>query len=141
MMLKIPAGSELNKLVAVVVMEYTVYHYDKDYAENCYYMLMDEGFNPVVPMVNRAGERKTEAEAWADAPDFSADWNLIKPIAEKLRGEKWELKTNMSMDGYGATFVCDWYTGAISNLFFTSYADDLAHAVCLAALQAKGYKP
>ena len=50
---------------------YTVYHYDKDYAENCYYMLMDAAFDPVVPMFK--GARKTEAEAWADVPRFSDD--------------------------------------------------------------------
>jgi hypothetical protein len=140
-MLKIPAGPELNALVATVVMGYTVYHYDKDHAANCYYMLMDVEFNPIVWMKDRAGERTTEAEAWADSPDFSHDWNAIRLIVDKLRADKFELKTNMSMDGYGATFLRDWYTGAISTLHVTSYSDDLAHAVCLAALQAKGYRP
>lgn len=52
---------------------YTVYHYDKDYAKNCYFMLMDAEFDPVVTSSFRAGERKTEDEAWSDAPGFTYD--------------------------------------------------------------------
>ena len=123
-MLKIPAGHELDALVATVVMEYVL-----DYE------FIDSMRRPSVPSL------RDNYDEWGMLPDFSADWNCIKLIAEKLRGENFVLRTNMSMTGYGATFYADWETGAIVGIHETSYADDLAHAVCLAALQAKGYRP
>jgi hypothetical protein len=123
-MLKIPAGPELNVLVAKVVMEYVL---DYEFADSL--------GAPAVPAL------RDNYDEWGILPDFSHDWNCIKPIAEKLRAENFVLRTNMSMDGYGATFHRGWETGAISGLTETSYASDLAHAVCLAALQAKGYRP
>lgn len=122
-MLKIPAGPELNRLVATVVMEYVL---DYEFADTV---------GPCVPAL------RDGYDEWGVLPDFSHDWNCIKTIAEKLRAENVELRTNMSLNGYGATFYAGWETGAISGITETSYAGDLAHAVCLAALQAKGYKP
>lgn len=123
-MLNIPAGQKLNMLVATVVMEYAL---DYEFA--------DTMGAPCVPSL------RDNYDEWGVLPDFSADWNCIKLVAEKLRRENFVLRTNMSMDGYGATFHAGWETGAISGLTVTSYAQDLAHAVCLAALQAKGYRP
>ncbi len=62
-------------------------------------------------------------------------------IAEKLRAECFELRTNMCLGGYGATFRADWETGAITPIRATHYDDDLAVAVCRAALDVKGYTP
>jgi hypothetical protein len=65
---------------------YTVYHYDKDYPDQCYYMLMTPDFDPYIfqdiarfgdeirTRGYRAAERKTEDEAWADAPELTLDW-------------------------------------------------------------------
>lgn len=115
-MLKIPAGASLDALVAEHVMEWKR-------LPNCDALHQGDTCNH------------------DQVPSYSRDWNCIKPVAEKLRGENFVLRTNMSMDGYGATFHRGWETGAISGLTVTSYADDLAHAVCLAALEAKGYRP
>ena len=52
---------------------YWVYHYDKDHANNCYYQLLDQDLSPVELLSYRAELRKTETEAWADAPNFSSD--------------------------------------------------------------------
>lgn len=80
-------------------------------------------------------------DEWGVLPDFSSDWNCIKLIAEQLRGQGFVLRTNMSLDGYGATFHRGWETSAISpSVDVTVYRADLAHAVCLAALEAIGVK-
>lgn len=80
---------ELDSRVARAL-GYTVYHYDKDHAENCYYMLMDAEF---VPVNFIDGSRKTEAEAWSDAPRFSSDLaaaqSLEAVVAERGLQEKY----------------------------------------------------
>lgn len=94
---------------------YTVYHYDKDYAENCYYMLMDAQFNPVVSMFK--GARQTEAEAWGDAPMFSADpeaAHLLEDEIERRDLQRSYIVALLSGVGsdveYAATHV--WYADA-----------------------------
>ncbi|OKP91395.1 hypothetical protein [Paenibacillus sp. P32E] len=57
---------ELNRALAEL-MGYSIYHYDKDVEENCYYMLVDPTGD------YQQLDRKTEAEAWADAPDYCTD--------------------------------------------------------------------
>lgn len=82
-----PAGGEMDRLIAEKVMGYTVYHYDKDHPNNCYYMLMDADFDPVLFTGNyRDSEKKTEEEAWNDCPEFSTDilaaWEVVKKLGE-----------------------------------------------------------
>ena len=69
---------------------------------------------------------------------YSADWNLIKPIAAAMRARAFVLSINQSADGYGARFRRDWDTGAISGDKYSAitYDADMARAVCLAALKA-----
>ena len=74
---------ELNEQCAKAL-GYTVYHYDKDYAENCYYQLMDEELDPVIMFPFRAGERKTEDEAWADVPAFSTDYEAARILEDEI---------------------------------------------------------
>ncbi|MDH6427246.1 MULTISPECIES: hypothetical protein [unclassified Paenibacillus] len=51
-------------------MGYTIYHYDKDVAERCYFELTaPDGY----PEIVFGGERKTELEAWADVPNYCND--------------------------------------------------------------------
>lgn len=74
--------AELNRLIAERVMGYWVYHYDKSSREHCYYVLLDKDMNTVAPFDSReginTGHRKTEAGAWADTPEYTAD-----PIARE----------------------------------------------------------
>lgn len=57
---------QLNRALAEL-MGYTVYHYDKDVPERCYYMLVDPtGDYSTI-------ERPTEAIAWLDEPWFTGD--------------------------------------------------------------------
>jgi hypothetical protein len=123
-MLDLPAGIALNIAVASHVMGYTLdYEFD------------DLHGAPTVPAL------RDGADEWGLLPDFSRDWNCIKLIAEKLREGRFMLSTNMSADGYGATFRRDWSECAISPpMYATCYREDLAHAVCLAALDAVGVK-
>lgn len=72
---------ELNKQLAIKL-GYTVYHYDKDRAENCYYSLQDPHGDPVISIF-REGERKTEEGAWADTPNFDSDLNLLFEILNR----------------------------------------------------------
>lgn len=69
---------------------------------------------------------------------YSADWNLIKPIAAAMRQRGCVLNINQSADGWGARFRSDWDTGAISGgrVSAAVYDADMARAVCLAALKA-----
>lgn len=86
--LKNLSNAELNIAVAKAA-GYWVYHYDKDHPSSCYYMLClpDSVDSVVVDDFSRfresgwhAGERKTEEEAWKDAPYFSTDLNKIWPL-------------------------------------------------------------
>ncbi|OMD66030.1 hypothetical protein BSK62_13260 [Paenibacillus odorifer] len=60
---------QLNRALAEL-MGYTVYHYDKDVAERCYFELTaPDGY----PEIVFGGERITELEAWADVPNYCND--------------------------------------------------------------------
>lgn len=79
-------GKELNKMVGEKVMEYLIYHYDKDVPDNCYYMLMDEHFDLVAGYEGiHIGERKTEELAWDDCPKFSEDISAAWEVVEKMK--------------------------------------------------------
>jgi hypothetical protein len=60
-----------------------IYHYDKDIAENCYYLLVDSDFDAVNPF----NYRKTEAECWEkDLPGWPANiadaWELVEEMGK-----------------------------------------------------------
>lgn len=84
--------TELNKQIALKL-GYSVYHYDKGYPADCYYMLMTPDFNPVV--LGRDGERKTEDAAWGDCPNWQENIGLAMELVgnrdfEALKvGERW----------------------------------------------------
>lgn len=86
------AGRELDVLVGKAI-GFQIYHYDKGHRESNYYQLVDEEFDPVVPLFG--GERKTELDAWNDTPKFSTNIADAWQIAEKFRlcvvplGEGW----------------------------------------------------
>ncbi|MCG7406759.1 hypothetical protein MH117_04955 [Paenibacillus sp. ACRRX] len=90
--LSMPVGRELNKLAATEVMGWLMYHYDKDVAENCYYVLVDEEFESVSNALDP--ECETEEEAWNHCPDFSGDiaaaWELVKILSKKYGVEVYE---------------------------------------------------
>jgi hypothetical protein len=73
---------QLKRAVATDVMGLSIYHYDKDYEANCYYMLVD-GLDPVARFDGlTTGERKTEEEAWADCPDYLTDHSALWEMEE-----------------------------------------------------------
>lgn len=76
---------EIGKLLG-----YTVYHYDKDVGERCYYMLMTPDFEPVADLWHE-GQRKTEAEAWNDLPRFSSDGNAMLLLNDMLEELGWKI--------------------------------------------------
>ncbi len=82
---EMPAGREMDKAIGQHIFKYWVDHYDKDYAENCYYCLMDGSGDAVIP--GFYGERKSEEEAWADCPEFSTDiaaaWEVLNKFTHK----------------------------------------------------------
>ena len=83
---EMPAGREMDKAIGQYIFKYWVDHYDKDYAENCYYCLMDGSGDAVIPGLHE-GERRTEEEAWADCPEFSTDiaaaWEVLNKFTHK----------------------------------------------------------
>lgn len=89
--LSMPVGREMDKLIAIHVMGWQMYQYDKDIEENCYFMLVDDEFEPVAEWEGysvKQGERKTEEEAWRDnrkfSTDISAAWEVCEIFREKL---------------------------------------------------------
>lgn len=77
---------QLKRAIATDVMGLSIYHYDKDYEANCYFMLVDENFEVVSNdyFNPRNGECKTEEEAWKDCPDFLNDPVLALKVFEKF---------------------------------------------------------
>lgn len=70
---------------------YTVYHYDKDVYRNCYYCLMTPSYHAVLPF--REGERRTEVEAWNDAPSCtSLDTACLVEDEIERRNQSWGMK-------------------------------------------------
>lgn len=87
---QMPAGRELDRLIAEKVLGLSVYHYDKDHADNCYFMLMDTEGDPVLfTGRHRDAERKTEAAAWGDCPAYSTDiaaaWEVLMEMKDRRR--------------------------------------------------------
>ncbi len=126
--------NEINRLVAERVMGWSIYHYDKDIAANCYYILVDTELNPVAAFDGwHTGERKTEAEAWADAPAYCTDpaaWAGLL-VWLKEQGNKPQLIYD-GHDWWASLFARDgWARKGID-------ADSPGRALALAALRAYG---
>lgn len=112
---------------------YTVYHYDKDYAKNCYYQLFDGDGGPVVYTNGwRDGERKTEEEAWNDVPRFSTDlaaaWALVEYLIDNQMDT--EVHCTRAQRNY---FVL---VHIIGGRKIREYADTAPEAICKAFLAA-----
>jgi hypothetical protein len=74
---------QLKRQVGTEVMGYSIYHYDKDFAENCYYMLMDREYDPV-SMRYRENERPTEEAVWLDCPDFTSRLDAVRLMEDEI---------------------------------------------------------
>ena len=124
-------GHELDRFIAEKVMGMTVYHYDKDREDNCYFMLMDHTFDSVVLNIRGAAERKTEAEAWADVPKYSESiahaWVVVERMASKGR----------TLDALWQGKQSPWFV-RFSECWVASAGDTAPHAICLAACNAIG---
>jgi len=144
-----PAGPEMDALVAERVMGWHMYHYDKDVPSACYWMLLDsEGDPAVFEVPYNAMEKRTEAEAWAACPKFSTDIAAAWTVFEKLPGP--ERRLHDSGQGVEGRYVvkCNAHSwGAGTD--FAYYADDertviqiegeantTPLAICRAALKA-----
>lgn len=103
-----------------------LFHYELDYE------FADQLGAPCVKAL------RSQDDEWGMLPCYSSDWNEIKPVVAAMNERHCVLSINQSATGYGARFRRSWDTGAISGDRFTviSYDDDLARAVCLAALKA-----
>ena len=128
-------GKELDKLVAIHVMGWSIYHYDKDVEERCYYMLVDSGLDPVAddePWTWHNGERKTEAEAWEDNLPWSTDKTSAWVVLEK--SETFQLSKLPDGDlriKYGGQYQC--FINTNKNC---GYGASASEAICKAALLA-----
>ena len=126
-------GREKDCLIAEKVMGYSIYHYDKDHPDNCYYMLMDNEFNPV-NAIYPSNQKKTEAEAWEDCPNFSTDIAAAFEVVEKIRKDLngWiglQLLSDVPGTPPGTWLAC--FGGGRQNTVFATTAPD---AICKAAL-------
>lgn len=72
-------GRRLDRMIADIL-GYTMYHYDKDVAERCYWQLWDEKGNVAAMRTNpetmgywrTPAEHRTEEDAWEDMPQWSS---------------------------------------------------------------------
>jgi hypothetical protein len=134
-------GPELDRLVAEKVMGWTLYHYDKDVAANCYYCLFDADGDAVV-FSPRPGvyvtEFKTAEEAYAR---FAPSTNIAHAweAAEKLKElgvlllvfphrEAWAVGILEREPCHPDHFLDDSLNGIVYG--------KVPHAICLAALKA-----
>lgn len=145
---EMPAGREMDRIIGEKLFGYWVYHYDKDFAENCYCCLMDGSGDAVVDGLHD-GERKTEEEAWGDCPEFSAEiaaaWEVVKKLKEK--GWSFRYSNNACAEYQHAAAFYQCYK-AVSEDILTGksiYKDNayaIANTACLAtgraALKAMG---
>jgi hypothetical protein len=142
---KMPAGREMDRIIGKEVMGYTIYHYDKDHPDMCYYCLMDKEFDPVAPFDGwHTGERKTEEEAWDDCPRFSEDiaaaFELLEHIKESVKITLYEPNDTAleyaCMEWYGGQWnVVLGFTPSEDERFYGE-AETLPLAIGRAALKA-----
>jgi hypothetical protein len=129
---------QIDRLIAEHVMGLRIYHYDKDIAERCYYMLVDENWDYAGDDFGRhAGERETEAEAWEkDCPHYSTDISAAWRVVEKL-GEVYDVVVGRDKEGTG---FCRLYTDRTQDYYprHEMFAETPQLAICLAALKCKG---
>lgn len=91
-------NDELNIKIAKML-GYTVYHYDKSSPASCFYELWDADGSPVNPI---EGERKTETEAWKDAPDWRGNIALTLALWSKYSG--WTIEPGEGWHPYKVTY-------------------------------------
>lgn len=144
------AGRDLDRAVGVRVLGYTIYHYDKDYAANCYYCLMDANFTRVNPG-HWEGQRKTEAQAWEDCPPFSRDIATAWALAEALREQGWLVGLKAIPDGSAFwlagddplarvfhSYACTFTREGTRRYVPHGFGDTPGEAICRAALDSLG---
>ncbi len=131
------SGPELNKLVALNVMGYQLYHYDKDIQKNCYYQLWDEQTEPFFDAKRgyyNLGECKTEDEAWELCPKFSESIEAAWQVLTKMKGNGFTwMMGETDVDGYVAVELG---VGLITTRNHNAVAKTAPEAICKAALLA-----
>lgn len=123
----------LNQQVAEKL-GYSLYHYDKGTASECYYLLQDEEGHTVSrpgEMGASMGHRKTEAEAWKTAPPFDSD---IQWAMTLLKNRTWDLGHSMFRGTYSCSIV-PMYAGSEFPNNVTAEDAELEVAICKAFLQ------
>lgn len=121
----------LDRQVALAL-GYTIYHYDKDYAKNCYYMLMTPNHEPAA-LGWHDGERRTEAEAWMDCPRFSTDIQAAWIVVEAMRAQAWQIQLNTNdylYDSWSCAFFHHEHKQAVAS------GGTVQIAICRAAVAA-----
>jgi hypothetical protein len=119
---------------------WTVYHYDKDYRDSCYYCLLNgDGYPVNDDYMNN--HHQTEAEAWADCPDWPTDLNAAFGLVREAEGQNVGFSLhNVSYDNgkritYEATFYDPW--GGPKCEKYSVEATTPARAICEAWLKWK----
>jgi len=139
--LAMDTGREFDYLVGEKVMNYSIYHYDKDHPDGCYYMLVDENFESVTDEVGwSVGERKTEKEAWKDCPNYSTDIAAAFEVVEKLTAAGYCFKLKYDPRIYEQNFTAE-LKHLLGNVIYEAKAETAPHAICLAALLTKEATP
>lgn len=131
---ELEAGEELDKLVAIHVMGWSIYHYDKDVPERCYYMLVDSGLDAVaddMPWSWRNGERKTEEEAWKDNKPWSTDITAAWKVFEKFG---YQGRVGYQGMDYFASVMVGFEDNGDPRYGDANERSSAAEAICIAAL-------
>ena len=131
------AGPVLNRLIAEVVMGWTLYHYDKGGPSDAHWSLLDGDCSAVLPTGKygwRDGEHASEEAAFAwfrPSADIAHAWQVVERMAD-LRHV-----FLVKADGYREPDNAPRYTVLCGNQPRTD-SESAPLAICLAALRAVG---
>lgn len=117
---------ELDKRIAEML-GYTIYHYDKDIEENCYFMLWNPngGFSDI--------PRQTEIGAWDDCPKFTEDISSAFEVFEKVLKGFTTGGISENKGGYACWFMNS-YGDDTPDHVIDAEEDTAPLAICKAAL-------
>lgn len=140
MSLDIPIGQALDELVAMVVMEWHKGAGNRAISgigeyESSEYWYTTDGLR----QSPRITDTFANMHAWSPSTDIRAAWHTILVI-ERL-GWWIELWYGNGLFGPKKRAGCTIGAYGDDDTKFDAMADTMPHAICLAALEAKGYKP
>lgn len=131
--INLPAGRELDALVAEKVMEFKRYAMSRHASR---YILLQE---PWEGMVTAHEDAEPYADCLREVPPYSTDTTAAWQVVEKLMADGFHYQLTYLNSTIGAPF---WSCSFNKSTFLDNYgsAPNAALAICRSALRAVGYK-